>query len=678
MTLCAAVHDLTLDELSLVFGHGALEVERLLRTALLIRRDGDCLHIHPLMREVLLQNDADWRELVAWLAEKIEGLGGFSRAAELYRIAGSDDAAARALSALPLGVLQGGAHAFDLSSLPLSMLEKYPKLIAAAGVHRSDISTQRLAATFEALTERQDSEVVVAVAQAYAGRLTDPVRATQVLHHPLVRAAAESSPVVRLQLAGWEETIAVHFGAAAGVQARLQAAYSALQSGRLPFHRARIAHYLDVVCKRRGHREESLYWAGEAIAAGRECGPRERAGLLLAAIYTAWFWGDDDTAAAYIAELQTASSATHHPDYAWAMRALDPQTMDSALPLWDASTTLLGLTMAAAKRFGRERELLLQRALARCEETGTPCFTTLFARAVSEPHMRVQDCERIIAMADPAELPEFRTAVRAYMQGKPSFLDEFARRFAADAGGEVRPAHGSLRLEVLRERVIYEGQAYRLTPREAALLAYLTRHRIGTPREEIQDALWPDLDLLAARDSLYSMLHRLRKRVRGAHQLVEGIGNAYRLGDEVQVDLWDIEFVAQRVQRSQALTDTSDVERWYAYIQTRAHPHLQQLEWFAPIEFRVREQVRTLGRRLIAQAQERNDVTAILRLASDLIEEDPCDEWAHGVVIQLHLAQNDRIEAMRAYRRYCTLLEQQICSKPSPEMQEMARTKSLA
>ncbi len=52
----------------------------------------------------------------------------------------------------------------------------------------------------------------------------------------------------------------------------------------------------------------------------------------------------------------------------------------------------------------------------------------------------------------------------------------------------------------------------------------------------LQDELWPDVNEEAARDALYSLLYRLRKRIK-TFELVEYLGSAYR-------------FAAKRLSRS--------------------------------------------------------------------------------------------------------------------------------
>ncbi len=137
----------------------------------------------------------------------------------------------------------------------------------------------------------------------------------------------------------------------------------------------------------------------------------------------------------------------------------------------------------------------------------------------------------------------------AYREGLPSFLDPYTACFKVKPGRTHDQATPKgIYIQVLRECLLVDGEVLDLTPREAALLAFLSRSRSGSAREEIQEALWPDLDEFRARDSLYSLLHRLRKRLDKSN-IVDGIGNAYRIAGSVQVDLWDIELLSQKVQR---------------------------------------------------------------------------------------------------------------------------------
>jgi DNA-binding SARP family transcriptional activator len=671
MMLCAAVPGLTTEELRAVTGQTEIDLEVTVRKALLIEREGHHLRIHPLLKAVLLRTETSSSSVltVARLAEERRN---FLRASELYRLAHDTKSAARCLAMLSLKRLQTHDGAYELVQLPVADLWRHAKLVAAAEPYRSDVTPDLIKTVFEQLSEDDDPEVIVAVAEVYSDWSTSYADALEILHSPLVEHAKRVSASARSLLAGWEQTIAVFFDAAASAEHELVQAYHLAVAEERLLHSARMADYLARVKRRRADPKGTIEWREQALLHARKCGAREYATQLLLAIFEAWCWGDERAERRYYEELEVAESSTHYPDYSWALRSLQPDSAESALPLWARRITMCAGLMAASKVPAEQRDALLARAEQACNESGAPAAPVLLARAASDPATRIAYCEKILSILDSNEMPEYCASIRAYMEGRSSHLDPFIARFEP----KTSVSRQTVRLEVLCERLTVNGKTLRLTSREAAFLTLLTRRRTGATREEIQEALWPDLDETGARDSLYSLLHRLRKRT-GAAQIVEGIGNGYRLGATVQVDLWDMEFIAQKVAREGSPDLLSDADEFYNRARQRSYSHITQYEWFAPIEFTLQENARTLARFLVLEAQKRGDNGAALAYARGLIDEDSCDEWAHEFIIKEYLANGERAQAAYAYRKYCEILRQQIASKPSEHMEQLARAAGL-
>jgi DNA-binding SARP family transcriptional activator len=669
MTLCSVVPDVTADELCIATGQTPLELQDTLRKSLLVQREGDTFTIHPLVREVLLQTQSEAAIPVS-IAEYAEQRADCRRAALLYRLVGKDQDAARAMARLSMQELQKAESAYELTQLPLQALRVHPKLIAVAEQLRSDITSELLCETFERLSEDDDPVAIVAAAQAHSDHL-DLQQGLAVIESPLVRRAAQVSSDANVLLAGWPETLKAYFWKFSGVEESLCNGYARLNEAGLPMHSARMAHYLENTLRLRGDREGSLHWQAVCVEHARHLGPRPHAHFLFLSLYCAWFWNEEQAAKEHHSELEAAASATHHPDYAWVLHALQADSVDSLVPLWEPGLLLRQILMAAAKVSGGRRDALVEYGFKQLGSVDRARAFLTLVQAVSDPPARRQWCEELLETLDMDEAPEMRNAILACAQGRPSFLQTFTSHFEQKKGAAASVAT-ALRLEVLNEQILIDGKPIRLTTREAAVLAFLSRRRIATPREEIQDAIWPDLEETGARDALYSLLHRLRKRTMRA-DIVEGIGNAYRLTERVQVDLWELEFISQQLQRGAAVDAAVDLPTLYSRVQRREYPHLRQYEWFAPIEYRVNESARVLARHLIGAAKKAGDDAAILRYAADLIEEDPCDEWAHETLIRLHLENDNRAEAARAYRNYRQLLEQQLGAAPSTEMQQLAK-----
>ncbi len=82
-----------------------------------------------------------------------------------------------------------------------------------------------------------------------------------------------------------------------------------------------------------------------------------------------------------------------------------------------------------------------------------------------------------------------------------------------------------------------------------------------------------------------------------------------------------------------------------------------------PIDFRVHEHARVLARYLVDDALNRADYDAVVTYASQLIREDPCDEWAHEVTIRAYLESHNREKAAKAYETYSTSAQAGDCRR---------------
>ncbi len=238
LTLCAAVPDFTVQELRATSGMSDIEIESIVRKAALIGREGERYTIHPLVREVLLQNEPDREALVLRVARIAQEHANIHRAAQLYRVAGDFDSAANVLTALSIADLQSPENMYEMLQLPLPVIRKFAKLAACSASHRSDLTVDVLEDVFDRLSEQDDPDVVDAVAVAFSmaqyNRDGNVRRSREILHSPLVERAASESAAARAMLAGQEQIVAFNFGASASVEDALLRAYE-------PFRRSAAA-----------------------------------------------------------------------------------------------------------------------------------------------------------------------------------------------------------------------------------------------------------------------------------------------------------------------------------------------------------------------------------------------------------------------------------------------------
>jgi DNA-binding SARP family transcriptional activator len=683
-TVCAAVPDITSAELRMALGDKIMTALDLRSVPLLEVRD-DRYVIHPFVRELLLKEEPQWRDVVHDVAQAAEAENRSARAAKLYRISNDLAGAARALAKLSLDDLLAPAAALELASMPPTVIREYPKL-ALTFLQHTRITRQLqvvLDQAFEKALTTETPGVIVSVASAaieanhWLGSLE---RSRRIMNHPELRHTLRSSPQLEVgSLLGAEQVLGVLEGA---IESNVDALYAAYQESLtlpLAFRSSILAAYIAYAERWRGRRDASIEMIEQSVAhALGSKYPLIVIGTLAEAFTNAWFWGDDALASRYRRLLASWREESAHD-----VRSLplftsgEPEEMDAGtLP---STAAVFPFFVAAAEAADpRKRSYYLHRAQMRAFADGGLLMTrvaTLLAQAAEASKDR-DTLARALDLVNPKELPYAREAILALMQGKPSFFAPFMERFLPSVPVEApMPAKERIAVSVLTESVHIDGKQVIVSPREAACLACLARQRSGVAREELQEAIWPDLSESAARDALYSLLYRLRKRA-GDFELIENIGNAYRYTNKAVIDLWEMEDAAQRCRRGMP-PPIEEVERAYEMLERRSWPHLLQFDWFPALEFRIKEAGRTLVRHLIESAFKSQNYSSALAHAHKLLLEDECDEWAHEMIIRAHLGLGNRIEAIRAYRGYVQLVKREVGSMPSADLQAFAERHAL-
>jgi DNA-binding SARP family transcriptional activator len=193
------------------------------------------------------------------------------------------------------------------------------------------------------------------------------------------------------------------------------------------------------------------------------------------------------------------------------------------------------------------------------------------------------------------------------------------------------------------------------------LLAHLCLSTKAT-RTATAGSLWPDVPEDHAHGSLRSALWRLNRAAPG---LVESSGTYLRLATDVRVDVWDLSDWARRVgeqaggPRDVALPDTALLgdllPGWYDDWVLLERERLRQLRLQALEAVAVR--LTSLGRHGEA-----------LQAAHAAVRAEPLRESAHRLVVGIHLAEGNVVEAVRAYEVFRTLLADELDVLPSELM----------
>ena len=184
-------------------------------------------------------------------------------------------------------------------------------------------------------------------------------------------------------------------------------------------------------------------------------------------------------------------------------------------------------------------------------------------------------------------------------------------------------------------------------------------------RAAVAGQLWPDASEDQAHGSLRSALWRLHKVAPG---VVDMTGGALRLARDVRVDVRETARWAQEVLDPRGgLPETvpGDVELrgellpgWYDDWVLLERERLRQLRLHA---------METLADRLARHGRYGEAVEA----ASNAVQVEPLRETAHRMLVRIHLAEGNLVEALRAYESFRAALAAEMGVSPSSRMEAL-------
>jgi DNA-binding SARP family transcriptional activator len=207
-----------------------------------------------------------------------------------------------------------------------------------------------------------------------------------------------------------------------------------------------------------------------------------------------------------------------------------------------------------------------------------------------------------------------------------------------------------------------DGNAVEVAPGAQRLLAFLAIQERPVLAEYVAACLWIDCSDEQARANLRATLDRIRLP---GLTLVDSVGGHLRLGPDVSVDLRDAIDGARMLLSSRGEVVDGDFEEFLMSGDVLPGWH----EDWVMIE---RERLRQL--RLHALEALCCRLTAAGRLAEAIdvglaaVAADPLRESAHRVLIQAHLTEGNRAEAVRQCDLYRELLWSGLGISPSPQL----------
>ena len=228
------------------------------------------------------------------------------------------------------------------------------------------------------------------------------------------------------------------------------------------------------------------------------------------------------------------------------------------------------------------------------------------------------------------------------------------------------PARVSLRLfETFG--LVRDGRDIPMALGPQRLLALLALSEGSMARGVVAGTLWPDKTEERAAANLRSTLWRLRQP---GLPLVVCRGNSLRLADSLEVDVHRQRTFCRRVNAHSVTLAEIDGFDLNDLLGGDLLP-----DWYDDWVLVVRERVRQMRLhaadmlcRLLTEAGRFSDA---IDLGLVNVTAEPFRESAHRALIEVHLAEGNRSEAIRHFRRYCGLIRDELDIEPSRELRSL-------
>lgn len=224
----------------------------------------------------------------------------------------------------------------------------------------------------------------------------------------------------------------------------------------------------------------------------------------------------------------------------------------------------------------------------------------------------------------------------------------------------------AVRVELLGSFAVrVDGAAVRLPAAAPRLVALAALHRTPVSRPRLAELLWPHLDRRGAIASLRSTLSRLRGAT--PHLIAPGAGDV-TIAEGVSVDVWEREeLVVQVIEGGdRGAHREAVIEQLIVELLPGWHD-----DWVMFERDRLREiSMHAIEAQAAALADDRQFACAIATVY-EAIRLDPLRESAVRMLIEIHLAEGNRAQAVRRYLEFRHRLAAALGVDPSEEMQSL-------
>jgi DNA-binding SARP family transcriptional activator len=285
---------------------------------------------------------------------------------------------------------------------------------------------------------------------------------------------------------------------------------------------------------------------------------------------------------------------------------------------------------------------------------------------------------RIVAARVGAPIPQLDAYVADQLL-RDHGVDVESRRVAGPLGVLIRsaPAVSIQTLGVFR--VIHNGVPIPNTAWKSKkardLLKILVARRRPTPRDQLMELLWPEVDPALASNRLSVLLSTVREMLQpqaaGEGPLVS-TGGAVSLDlTQVSVDVEDFLTQATAALEADRAKEPDAPVRLAAALSAHTGDFLEDdpyQEWAAGLAEEVRATHIALLRALAARLRETLDTDAVVRYSLRLLQQDPYDEEAHLNLVAVLLGAGRLGQARRHYQNYVRRMQEiGVPPRPLPE-----------
>jgi DNA-binding SARP family transcriptional activator len=209
---------------------------------------------------------------------------------------------------------------------------------------------------------------------------------------------------------------------------------------------------------------------------------------------------------------------------------------------------------------------------------------------------------------------------------------------------------------------------------EALVASLALRHKRRVPRDVLLSEVWPDSDPQFSGQALNTLVHKLHKQLgdalRDGVSPVSHVQGSYCLNVDAGVGLdTDCFEVLVREGDGAAAGNLAAAINAYEHAYGVYRGDLTAADCAVSLIERERLRAMHLGvlARLATMYHGLGKTSDCLRVALRLLENDPCREDAHRLVMRCHVRLGERAQALRQYRLCEAILRTEFDAKPEPE-----------